>query len=201
MKVSGNSLGVFGISPAKRKRFGGRRPPWYIEVPPDTVDIALIPRINRYERGSLKFHILGSTQQKVSERLALFREAMDIVPPGLAHSEEEMRDGLEEVMRERAFLLEEHARKFAELHQDPSDSQNEDINSEDQIVDTTVALPSLESDEVKNSAPAVRYADLSEELEDIMGQEVEEKQTDDDASWEGVPTQWLIDRLNAQGKG
>ena len=118
MKIN-NSLGVFAPSVVRRKKGPVRRPPWYVEVPPDTVDIALLPRINRYERGGLKFHRFGSTQQKIADRLAIFREAMGEMEPGLGYTEEEMRSGLEEVMRERMLMIEEaeqrSMQRFGEL--------------------------------------------------------------------------------------
>ena len=114
MKIN-NSLGVLAPSVVRRKKGPVRRPPWYVEVPPDTVDIALLPRINRYERGGLKFHRFGSTQQKIADRLAIFREAMGEMEPGLGYTEEEMRSGLEEVMRERMLMIEEAEQRFSEF--------------------------------------------------------------------------------------
>ena len=86
-------MGVIAPPRVRRKRLGGPLPPWHDEVPPDTIDIELLPRINRYQRGSLRFHHFGNTQRKLSERLAVFRDAMDKIEPGLAHSEAEMMDG------------------------------------------------------------------------------------------------------------
>ena len=90
MKIN-NGLGVFAPTRVRRRKGTSRRPPWYVEVPPDTVDIALLPRINRYERGGLRFRRFGSTQQKFNDRLALFRDAMGEIEPGIGFTEEHFR--------------------------------------------------------------------------------------------------------------
>lgn len=188
MKISGNNLGILNISALRRKRSGGKRPPWYVEVPPDTVDIALLPRINRYERGPLKFHVFGSTQQKIAERLALFRDVMDELPPGLAHSEDEMREGLEMVMRERLRIQEEQevraASRFTSLSL--TDQSALEVRANDQEAKVAAAPPQL-------GVEALEDALMSE---DVSGPE--EKKNAIDEEFVGTPTQWLIDRLNAQ---
>ena len=100
-----SAYGVIAPNRVRRKRRSPQLPPWYVEVPPDTVDVALLPRVNRYQRGSLKFHQLGSTQRKSAERLEMFRETMGIVDPKLSHTQEEMLEGLKDIMTERARLL------------------------------------------------------------------------------------------------
>ena len=192
MKISGNNLGILNISALRRKRSGGRRPPWYIEVPPDTVDIALLPRINRYERGPLKFHVFGSTQQKIAERLALFREAMDELPPGLAHSEDEMREGLEMVMRERLRIQEEQAvraaGRFSSLPLSDQSGPTEQVSGDDdQGADQEAVTP-----------PQMGVEALEDALMEDSSGESKHVSEDDDDSFVGTPTQWLIDRLNAQ---
>ena len=149
MKVS-NNLGVFAPQTVRRRKGSVRRPPWYVEVPPDTIDIALLPRINRYERGGLRFHRFGSTQQKIADRLALFREAMGEIEPGLGYTEEEMRSGLEEVMRERMLMLEEAEQRSIQRYDQAKDASRSEGKETFKVVDIQDEL--FTTDEQRNQA-------------------------------------------------
>ena len=177
MKINGNHLGVAAPTRVRRKRVGGVFPPWYAEVPPDTVDIALKPRINRYQRGSLKFHNFGNTQRKLSERLALFREAMGEIEPGLAPTRDELMEGLQEVMRTRHELLFGHEDQAIQESTNPGASAGESSD--------VTALPSSASEEEA----------LSEAVSDVES----DVESDDEEPYEGTPTQWLIDRITSMG--
>ena len=173
MKINGNQLGVVAPTRVRRKRVGGVFPPWYAEVPPDTVDIALQPRINRYQRGSLKFHNFGNTQRKLSERLALFREAMGEIEPGLAPTRDELMEGLQEVMRTRHELLFGH-------EDDPTQELPNSSASAGEQSDVT-ALPSSTSEG------------------EAQSEVVSDTEDSDEEPYEGTPTQWLIDRIKSMG--
>mgnify|MGYP004263800223 CR=1 FL=1 len=176
MKIN-NNLGVFAPQTVRRRKGLVRRPPWYVEVPPDTVDIALLPRINRYERGGLRFHRFGSTQQKIADRLALFREAMGEIEPGLGYSEEEMRSGLEDVMRERMLMLEEAEQRSIQHH-----DQSKEIST------------SVEGESIK----AVNLRDelfTDDDQQDQTQSVVAQSDTSEKGPLEGTPTDWLSRRL------
>lgn len=181
MKIN-HSLGVFAPSIVRRRKGITRRPPWYVEVPPDTVDIALLPRINRYERGGLRFHTFGSTQQKIADRLALFRDAMGEIEPGIAFTEEEMRTGLEEVMRERMFMIEESEKRSIQRYGDVKDRSNVVEESTPAVLDVEVV--NLDS-----------HAETLEEVEESSAAASDSKNDFEDDTLQGTPTDWLVRRL------
>lgn len=196
MKITGNSLGVFAPSRVRRKRIGGQLPPWYAEVPPDTIDIALLPRINRYERGPLRFHHFGSTQQKFAERLAIFRDSMGEIEPGIAHDREEMIEELQEIMRARQERLRESRDRSAELIEPTQTAQQADLSSEtfsSAPTDAQVTSPASAVDQALNpgSPDQERAHAESEAALDSPSAAPQEEE------FQGAPTQWLINRLKA----
>lgn len=82
-------------------------PPWHRDVPPDSVDVRLAPRLNRYTQRPLRFTHLTTEAQQYAQRLALYRDLLDLPPPGVP-SPEELRGALEALERERR---EERARE------------------------------------------------------------------------------------------
>ena len=219
MKIIGNRLGVVAPAPVRRKRLGGPLPPWHDDVPPDTIDIELLPRINRYERGPLRFRQLGNTQRKLAERLAIFRDALDEIEPGLAHSEEEMMEGLKEVMEGRRHMMTERQLRMFDLRNAVAESLAEDtkeakgledtreivnmIDADDEPADEEVShLSSVLDDEiaseVRNHDSSIA-ADTKRSTSEAVAESSTHNEEQDDALIEGVPTQWLIDRLSAAG--
>lgn len=191
MKIN-QSLGILGPSLIRRKGKNSKRPPWFVEVPPDTVDIALLPRINRYERGGLRFRSLGSTQQKLADRLAVFRDTMGEIEPGLVHSENEMREGLEAVMYERLRLLEEAELKSQRLYGSDSDDSHS-ISSSSTSSSEAVAHNMEEHDSTQESDESqTQVVDLNDKSQssDTLINEAEEPM-------QGIPTDWLVRRLEA----
>ena len=207
MKIN-QGLGILGPALIRRKIKNTKRPPWFVEVPPDTVDIALLPRINRYERGGLKFRSLGSTQQKFADRLAVFRDTMGEVPPGLAHSETQMREGLEAVMYERLRLLEEaelqSQRKYGSEVKDYKAKTAEESPSANAINEKSESLT-----ETGETTP-VQSVDLNDKkLIANSKQESSEKadhkksasnETESEPPLQGIPTDWLVRRLESMQK-
>ena len=201
MKITGNRLGVIAPPRVRRKRLGGPFPPWHDEVPPDTIDIELLPRINRYERGSLRFHQFGSTQRKLSERLAVFRDAMDKIEPGLAHSEAEMMDGLKEVMVGRRHMMTERQLRTFDLRAAIADSlDDESVDDESASGEEEVSenLSSILDDEIQGEGRA-RTSDIDVSEDQDQTTTGSQGREEDQEVLEGAPTQWLIDRLNAAG--
>ena len=204
MKIN-PGLGVLGPALVRRRSKSTKRPPWFVEVPPDTVDIALLPRINRYERGGLKFRSLGSTQQKLADRLAVFRDTMGEVSPGLAYSEQEMREGLEAVMLERLMLLEEAELKSQRVYgTNPNNNQEE---TAEKSVSTQEMNQKLEDLTGVNDKSAMQTVDLSskklsdETQKDDAGQvsqaEVDKSKSETEPPLQGIPTDWLRRRLES----
>ena len=206
MKIN-PGLGVLGPALVRRRSKSTKRPPWFVEVPPDTIDIALLPRINRYERGGLKFRSLGSTQQKLADRLAVFRDTMDEVTPGLAYSEKEMREGLEAVMLERLMLLEE-----AELKSQRIYGANPMINQENdgKSVSTQAMNQELEDLTGADDESAIQTVDLNKKLlnEPKAGEISQTSQvgagkskSEVEPPLQGIPTDWLVRRLESMQTG
>jgi hypothetical protein len=191
MKIN-QSLGILGPSLIRRKGKNSKRPPWFVEVPPDTVDIALLPRINRYERGGIRFRSLGSTQQKLADRLSVFRDAMGELEPGLAHSESEMREGLEAVMYERLRLLEEAELKSQRLYGSESDQLNATTSSATSSNEALAHHIEAHHNTQDLDDNQVQVVDLNGENQDLsaLANEVEEPM-------QGIPTDWLVRRLEA----
>ena len=219
MKITGNRLGVVAPAPVRRKRLGGPLPPWRDDVPPDTIDIELLPRINRYERGPLRFRQLGNTQRKLSERLAIFRDALDEIEPGLAYSEAEMMEGLKEVMEGRRHMMTERQLRMFDLRNAVAESLAEDAEETKTLEDVETIIEPNDADEESADEEVSR---LSSILDDEIASEIRahDSPIDDDAQGsisealaetsshdeeqnddliEGAPTQWLIDRLSAAG--
>ena len=86
-------------------------PPWRREVPPDSVDVQLAARANRYARPTLRFTNLTPEAEQYAQRLALYRDLLDLPPPGTP-SPDELRAALSELERER---LEARDRERAEI--------------------------------------------------------------------------------------
>ena len=135
MKIN-QSLGVLAPAVVRRKKGVTKRPPWYAEVPPDTIDIALLPRINRYERGGLKFHRFGSTQQKLADRAAIFQEHIADHPSDLALSQAEMRRSLEHIMMERLKIIEEAEQRSFESFGSNKPKKAQSIKETQSMVET-----------------------------------------------------------------
>ena len=204
MKIN-QGLGILGPALIRRKIKNTKRPPWFVEVPPDTVDIALLPRINRYERGGLKFRSLGSTQQKFADRLAVFRDTMGEVPPGLAHSETQMREGLEDVMYERLRLLEEaelqSQRKYGLEATDHKVKLAEDASSakvmsekQEALTETneTVPVQNIDLNDKKLISNAKQESSVKVDHEKSAS-----KETESEPPLQGIPTDWLVRRLES----
>lgn len=207
MKINQN-LGVFAPSIVRKRKGLAKRPPWYVEVPPDTVDIALLPRINRYERGGLRFHHFGSTQQKLADRIAIFRDHMEEATPGVGLTSSEMREGLESVMMERIRLMEEAEQKSIETFGTAKTS--EQVNSS-----SAATMQADEPINIDNTADTNEKAESESELKALENmlqsktavtspkkQRSESNQrptedTDSKRALEGVATDWLIQRLNS----
>ena len=201
MKITGNRLSVIAPSRVRRKRLGGPLPPWHDEVPPDTIDIELLPRINRYERGPLRFHQFGSTQRKLSERLAVFRDAMDKIEPGLAHSEAEMMDGLKEVMVGRRHMMTERQLRTFDLRTAIADSLDDDSVDDESVggeKEVSESLNSILDDEIEGESRR-RASDIDVSEDQGQSTTASQSREEDQEILEGAPTQWLIDRLSAAG--
>ncbi len=193
MKIN-NGLGVFAPTRVRRRKGTSRRPPWYVEVPPDTVDIALLPRINRYERGGLRFRRFGSTQQKFNDRLALFRDAMGEIEPGIGFTEEQMKTGLEEVMRERMRLIEEAEQRSTQKYGEVSTIAKDDVQQETtQREEAPVVKASISSQPLAGAT--VNTQNLSNEPDLPQDSSATESRTLEPLV--GVPTDWLTRRLRA----
>ena len=212
MKITGNRLGVIAPSPVRRKRLGGPLPPWHDEVPPDTIDIELLPRFNRYERGPLRFHHFGSTQRKLSERVALFRDAMDELEPGLAHSHADMMDGLKEVMEGRRHMMTERQLRAFDLRAAIADSLADDQMIEEQVETEDVENEDIHDDEADASLSSILDDEIEGESVGRSGSTelrvaskdktvttVAQDNKEPEELIEGAPTQWLLDRLSAAG--
>ena len=204
MKIN-PGLGVLGPTSVRRRSKSTKRPPWFVEVPPDTIDIALLPRINRYERGGLKFRSLGSTQQKLADRLALFRDTMEEVSPGLAYSEKEMREGLEAVMLERLMLLEEAELKSQRIYgENPIMNQEETAEKSASTQEMNQKLEDLTEVKAKSE---IQTVDLNSKKlpDDHAGHasqvDVDQSETEKASPLQGIPTDWLIRRLESMQTG
>lgn len=184
MKIS-NNLGIIAPSRVRRKQGAIRRPPWYVEVPPDTVDIALLPRINRYERGGLRFRQLGSTQQKFADRMALFRDAMGEIEPGVGFTTDEMRHGLEDVMRERLRLIEEAESRSEQLYGKLVDASSEPQEHDLEALDALPYDESLTDQEDQDEIP----------IEVVQLNRKKNYFDENDAPLRGAPTEWLTRKL------
>jgi hypothetical protein len=205
MKINQN-LGVLAPAIVRKRKSLAKRPPWYVEVPPDTVDIALLPRINRYERGGLRFHHFGSTQQKLADRIAIFRDHMEEATPGVGLTSSEMREGLESVMMERIRLMEEAEQKSIEnfgpqntAQQVKSSSSAAEQSGEAISVDNTADT----NEEAKSELKALenmlqsKTAITSTEKQRSKSNQRPTEETDSKKALEGVATDWLIQRLNS----
>lgn len=207
MKVN-PGLGVLGPALVRRRSKSTKRPPWFVEVPPDTIDIALLPRINRYERGGLKFRSLGSTQQKLADRLAVFRDTMGEVTPGIAYSEKEMREGLEAVMLERLMLLEEAELKSQRIYgANPMIDQEE---NDGKSVSTQAMNQKLEDLIGAEDESAIQTVDLNQKLpnepktSDISQTrqaEADKNKSEAEPPLQGIPTDWLVRRIESMQTG
>ena len=199
-----SAYGVIAPNRVRRKRRSPQLPPWYVEVPPDTVDVALLPRVNRYQRGSLKFHQLGSTQRKSAERLEMFRETMGIVDPKLSHTQEEMLEGLKDIMTERARLLGLDVTEFN--FDEGGDGEERDGEEGDRAraragnegggrEEGDHELKSLQHEQSLKGEDAVKHG---ANRHGVNRHGVSEERDEGSSSKEmfGQPTDWLVNRLN-----
>jgi spore cortex formation protein SpoVR/YcgB (stage V sporulation) len=119
MKVSqqGGVLPLL-IRPRKTKR---RALPYRFDVPPDSVDVQLLPRLNLYGRAPLRFHQLGTTSTKQREGLKFYQEQINPHPQGTP-SREELLERVEALRVEHERLRELERRSIyepqAEEHSD-----------------------------------------------------------------------------------
>jgi hypothetical protein len=202
MKINQN-LGVFAPSIVRKRKGLAKRPPWYVEVPPDTIDIALLPRINRYERGGLRFHHFGSTQQKLADRIAIFRDHMEEATPGVGLTSSEMREGLESVMMERIRLMEEAEQKSIEnfgTTKTSNSSSAATVQADEPInIDDTADTNEKAESELKALENMLqnKTAVTSSKKQRSESNQKPTEDTDSKRALEGVATDWLIQRLNS----
>lgn len=121
MKVSqqGGVLPLF-IRPRKTKR---RALPYRFDVPPDSVDVQLLPRLNLYGRAPLRFHQLGTTSTKQREGLKFYQEQLNPHPQGTP-SREELLERVEALRAEHERL---RALERRSIYEPPED---EDLSAE-----------------------------------------------------------------------
>jgi hypothetical protein len=85
---------------ARRNKKNSPSPPWRYEVPPDSVDVQLIPRRNLYARAPLRFHQLGTSSTQAREALSFYREELQPFPEGTP-SRQELTELVAQVRAER----------------------------------------------------------------------------------------------------
>ena len=203
MKINQN-LGVLAPSVVRRKKGTSKRPPWYAEVPPDTIDIALLPRINRYERGGLKFHRFGSTQQKLADRIAIFQEHIADNPSSLALSQSTMKKNLEHIMMERLRIIEEAEQRSIERFKQIGTKTKEpakEISTEEKIADQGDVI-NLKYQEEGSQMQELETILQSNEAQTLSSATKKNESTvtessETESALEGIPTDWLIQRLNS----
>jgi hypothetical protein len=64
-----------------------------------------MPRVNRYGRPALRFRQLAAESQQYAQRLSLYRDVLDVPPPGTP-SPDELREALGAIEGERERELE-----------------------------------------------------------------------------------------------
>lgn len=112
MKIIGQSsiLPIFN-RPKKVKK---RPLPWRSYVPPDSVDVQLIPRRNLYGRTPLRFHSMGTDRTQLRDAISIYQDEINPFPKDLP-SQEELSLRLEEIQDEFAEqkALERYDPQFA----------------------------------------------------------------------------------------
>lgn len=97
MKITGQSsiLPIFN-RPKKVKK---KPLPWRSFVPPDSVDVQLIPRRNLYGRTPLRFRSMGTESTQLRDALSIYQDEINPFPKDLP-SQEELALKLEEIQDE-----------------------------------------------------------------------------------------------------
>ena len=97
MKIIGQSsiLPIFN-RPKKVKK---RPLPWRSYVPPDSVDVQLIPRRNLYGRTPLRFRSMGTASTQLRDAVSIYQDEINPFPKDLP-SQEELSLRLEEIQEE-----------------------------------------------------------------------------------------------------
>ena len=97
MKIIGqNSIIPIFNRPKKVKR---RTLPWKSYVPPDSVDVQLIPRRNLYGRSPLRFRSMGTESTQLRDAILIYQDEINPFPKDMP-TQEELTIKLEEVQNE-----------------------------------------------------------------------------------------------------
>lgn len=136
MKISDLAPSIIAPLRVRRKRNEPKSPPWSARIPPDEIDVALKPRIRRYGRAPLKFnHHFGTTRTKYEQRLALYRDLNDEIPPGVP-TPQEAYQALMRIYKERRTMNgDEEALKAIEEVMEGLEEVIEEIMEEDDSLD------------------------------------------------------------------
>jgi len=97
MKIIGQSsiLPIF----SRPKKVKKRSLPWRSFVPPDSVDVQLIPRRNLYGRAPLRFRSMGTASTQLRDALLIYQDEINPFPKDMP-SQEELSLKLEEIQEE-----------------------------------------------------------------------------------------------------
>ena len=120
MKVG--SLSTQTIVPLKKTKRKSKYqlPPWAVDIPPDRVEIELLPRLRRYGRTLLRFSQWGTNRVQYEQRLALYQDQLGHIPAEFL-SPEEIQEELERFRQEleQQRLLREQKELAADIPQEP----------------------------------------------------------------------------------
>ena len=123
MKI--DTLAASVIQPLRRKKKRSPKiPPWASELPPDKVEILLRAHVNRYSRSKLRYNHFGSTRTKYQQRMAIYKDLLDIHPEHVL--------SIEEMIEELVKLRQESIQKEQEQNIASTTSNKVDAQETDQ---------------------------------------------------------------------